>query len=208
MRNIIFVAGLHGDEQMPVEALKKNRIRFVLGNARAKKKGVRFIDRDLNASFGVRATGYEAQRAREVLGKIKNRDLVVDFHTTTAKTPPFVIVVDKKMLSFAATTGIKRVVVMRHNIKNGHALIDHRDGISVEVGNHGTQKSFDMTLRVVRNVLSGRRFPVEIYEVYDRLVMPGKYHNFQKHPDGFIPILAGERAYDFYGLKARRRRPV
>lgn len=202
--NIVFVAGLHGNEQMPVRALTKNNIPFIIGNLRAKKKNVRFIDNDLNASFGLRARGYEPQRAKQILKQIKTKDLVVDFHTTTAKITPFVIIVDKKMLKLAASTGLKKVVFMKHNIKNKHALINYRQGISVETGNHNSKKSFDTTLRVVKNVKNQKRYDVEVYEVYDKILKTGIYKNFKKHRDGFFPVLAGEKAYNFYGLKAKK----
>lgn len=202
--NIIFVAGIHGNEQMPVRALTKNNIPFIIGNLRAKKKNIRFIDNDLNASFGLKARGYEPQRAKEILKQIKTKDLVVDFHTTTAKTPPFVIIVDKKMLKFAASTGLKRVVLMKHNIKNKHALINYRQGISVETGNHNSKKSFDTTLRIVKNVNVKKQHNIELYEVYDKILKPGIYKNFKQHRDGFFPVLAGEKAYNFYGLKAKK----
>lgn len=202
-RNIQFIAGLHGNEQAPVRALEAVGIPFLLGNPLACKKNIRYTARDLNASFGVRGVGYEVKRASAILKRIPTCDLVVDFHTTTAVTPPFVIVVDERMIPLAATAGIPRVVLMRHNIKRGHALINYRDGISVEAGNHDTRASERCTMRVAKNVLAGRRASVKVYEVYGVIAKPGRYRNFHKHADGFIPVLAGEKAYDFYGLKAR-----
>lgn len=203
MRSIVFVAGIHGDERMPVRALKEKRIPFILGNPVAYRRNVRYTARDLNASFGVRSAGYEVKRAAVLLNSIRAGDLVVDFHTTSAVTPPFVIITDRKMLSFAATAGIPRVVVMKHNIKRGHALINYRDGVSVEAGRHGTKRSYATTVRTVRRVRAGTRNAVNVYEVYGIITKPGRYRNFRKHTDGFIPVLAGEKAYDFYGLKAR-----
>ncbi len=202
-RNIVFVAGLHGNEQMPVKALRENKVPFVLGNPKAYKKDVRFIERDLNASFGIRNAKYESQRASEILKEIDKKDVVVDFHSTTAITVPFVIIVDEKMIPLAETAGLRNVVLMRHNIKKGHALINYRKGISIETGNHSSQKSHKVTLKVVKNILAGKKHPIRIFEVYGKILKPGRYHNFKKHSDGFIPVLAGEEAYDFYGLKAR-----
>ncbi len=202
-RGIVFVAGLHGDERAPVNALEENGIPFILGNPLARKKNVRFTVRDLNASFGVRGSSYEVKRAAAILKKIKTGDLVVDFHTTSAGTVPFVIIVDEDMIPFAATAGLSRVVLMRHNIKKGHALINRRDGFSVEAGTHRSRASYRCALKVVKGVLARKRGPVKVYEVYGIITKPGRYHNFRKHADGFIPVLAGEKAYDFYGLKAR-----
>ena len=203
-RKIIFVAGLHGNEQMPVKALKENNIPFVLGNPRALKKSARFIDCDLNSSFGLRNKSYEVRRTKEILKEIKKNDLTVDFHTTTATTPPFVIITDKKMVSLAARTGLARVVLMKHNIKQSRALIDYRDGISIEMGGHKSRKNYKLTLQIVKNILSCKKYPVKLFEVYGKITEPGRYYKFKKYSGGFIPVLAGEKAYNFYGLKARK----
>ena len=41
-----------------------------------------------------------------------------------------------------------------------------------------------------------------IFRVIGIISEPGKYRNFKKTDQGFYPVLAGEKAYDFYGLKA------
>lgn len=200
--NIIFVAGMHGNERKPIEALREHNIPFVLGNPKAYEQNCRFIEYDLNAAFGVAPSNYETRRASEILNEIKEDDVVVDFHTTGADTPPFAIIVDENMLDLARKTGLKNVVIMEHNIKEGHALINHRRGISIEAGQHDTSASFETTLRVVKNVLKGEEHPVRLYKVFDKITKPGDYVNFQEHKDGFVPIFIGEPAYNFIGLKA------
>jgi len=203
-QNVVFVAGIHGNEQMPVKALSENNIQFILGNPKAYEQAIRFIEDDLNSIFGINNNTYESRRALEVLKEIESSDLVVDFHTTSATTEPFAIVVDEKMISFAEKTGLKYVVIMKHNIKEGHALINYRNGISVEVGNHNDKNTYQTTLQIIENIRAGKKHPAQAYEVYDKITEPGDYINFQKHTGGFIPILAGEASYDFYGLKARK----
>jgi len=203
-QNIIFVAGIHGNEQMPVKALSENNVQFILGSPKAYEQNARFIEQDLNGVFGINNNTYESKRASEILTEIDESDLVVDFHTTSATTEPFAIVVDEKMISFAKKTSLKYVVVMKHNIKEGHALINYRNGISVEVGNHNDKNSYQTTLQIVKNIRASKKHPTIVYEVYDKITQPGEYINFQKHKEGFIPILAGEVSYDFYGLKAKK----
>ena len=111
------------------------------------------------------------------------------------------------MLPLASSLGIKRVVYMKHNIKGGHALINHRSGVSVEVGQHTNPSSFEKTLAIVKKLHINGIKPekVRAYEVYGRIEEQGEYKNFVEH-DGFIPVLYGERAYPdqgFYGLAAR-----
>lgn len=206
-QNIIFIAGLHGNEKMPVRALTENNIPFVLGNPRAYKENIRFTKRDINASFGLSCKDYECLRAREILNEISEDALVVDFHTTASETRPFVIIVDEEIIPFAKQAGIERIVIMRHNIKKGRALINYRRGISVEAGRHQDQSSYETVLNVVRNIKNGSECPVILYEVYDEIKEPGTYRNFRIHKNGFIPILANEPAYErqgLFGLKARK----
>ena len=205
-RNVIFVAGLHGTEQMPVRALTDAGIGFILGNPKACEEKVRFTERDINASFGLDAESYESRRAEEILKEVDEADLVVDFHSTEAEVEPFVIVVDKDMIPFAKTTGVKRIVFMSHSIKEGHALINYRDGVSVEVGLHEGENSYAETLKIVASIERGAEHEAALYEVFGPITEPGDYINFQDHADGFIPILANESVYEkegLFGLKAR-----
>lgn len=207
IKKIIFVAGLHGNEKMPVRALTENNIPFVLGNPKACEKNIRFIERDINASFGLSGKEYECIRAEEILNEINEDEFVIDFHTTTNEAQPFVIIIDEKMVPLAKQTGVERVVFMRYNIKKGHALINYRKGISIEVGTHQDQRSYQTTMNIVKNVLNQEKHSVVLYEVYDEIRKSGNYENFQEHKDGFIPILAKEPEYEregLFGLKARK----
>lgn len=204
-RNIRVVAGMHGNERMPVQALCDAGIEFLLANPRAYKRNVRFTEQDLNASFGTRQVKYESRRASEILKQIGRDELVIDFHTSAEKIP-FVVLVDRKMIPLAEWTGVRRVVFMKHNIKKGRALINYRDGISIEAGAHADAVSMKNTVRILRAVSKRVRRAVVVYEVYGEIREPGKYTNFKLHADGFIPVLANEPEYQrrgLFGLKAR-----
>lgn len=203
-RDIYLVAGLHGNEKAPVRALTSASVDFILGNPEAHDKNVRFIESDLNASFGTDHSTREGELAREILNKIPVEGLVVDFHTTSAKGPPFVILTDKRMLPFAETTGLKHAVLMSHNIKEGHALINMRDGFSIEMSGYDSEESVETTVLVLNSLNAGTRAPLDVYEVYEKITEPGTYENFVEHAEGFFPVLVGEDAYNFIGLKARK----
>ena len=78
---MIFVTGIHGNEQVPVFCLLKKNVPQIIGNIKALTKGLRYIDKDLNASFGLTGKSYEIIRASEILRKIPKDEIVVDFHT-------------------------------------------------------------------------------------------------------------------------------
>jgi hypothetical protein len=196
---IQYIAGIHGNEVKPIQALQDKKIDFILANPKAYEKQVRFIEKDMNTSFGTDGKSYEEKQARKILKKIRPNSIVIDFHTTLAETETFCIVVDPKMIPFAQTLGIKNIVYMKHNIKSGHSLIDHRKGVSVEVGQHNDPECYQRTL----SVLKRNRGETKIFEVYDVISKPGNYKNFRDAGDEFIPILAGKNSYEHYGLKAR-----
>ena len=195
---IKFVTALHGDEVTPVLALSSINADQIVANKKALSLHKRFIDMDMNKAFGTNGSSLEEKRADEILNQLQleQPDYVLDFHTTSAITDP-------KMLNFAKTLGLNHIILMKHNIKAGHALINHYNGVSVEAGTHNSPEAFENVIRIVNSATKGEKHTAILYEVYGLIETPGKYINFVKHSDNFIPILAGERAYDFYGLKAR-----
>lgn len=203
MKKFTIVTGLHGNEPIPTIALASHKIDQIVANPKALAQGKRFIDMDMNKAFNTDGDTYEENRAREILDKIPHNIPVLDLHTMSAPSVPFAIVIDLEMVPIASTLGLEHVVYMKHNIKSGHALINARSGVSVEVGNHESLEAFDNTLEIVDNAKKGISKTVKVYEVFDKITEAGDYTNFKKHPDGFVPILAGEKAYDFYGLKGR-----
>ena len=203
-----FVAALHGNELTPYFALLEAGVPVVCGNPRAANLQRRFVERDLNASFGEPyGDSLEELQAERLLRKIPEAKPVIDLHTYSCESPPFVVVVDREQLALAERTGIKRIVLMTHNIKAGRALINHRVGVSPEVGMHGSEQAWNVTLQMLQ-YLGGKSAPerAEHYEVVGTIQESGSYQNFLPHPAGFIPILAGEKAYQHHGLMARRVR--
>ena len=204
MKNIQLITGIHGDERMPILALVSVGVDQLIANKQALAINKRFVEKDMNASFGTKGNSHEEKEARKLLRKIDKDKLVVDFHTNQSMSDPFVIIVDKKMLPLASSLGIPRVVYMKYNVKKGHSLINYRDGVSIEVGKHDTCGSFKTTLRVLEN-LKGRRKKrkVTLYKVFGKIRKPGRYVNFKKCKDGFVPLFAGKNSYNCFGLKAK-----
>jgi hypothetical protein len=204
MNKVQYVTGLHGDEIVPLTALADSNQLQIIGNPKAVVKRKRYIDSDLNSAFGKKVFDYETKRAKELLKVIDPQIPVVDLHTFTNPSPPFVIIVDLDMLPLAKKTGIKRVVYMKHNIKAGGALINHRPGISVEVGQNQNMSSYRQTKKLINALKSDKEYPIELYEVYGILEKLASYRNFELHSEGFYPVLAGKSSYKHYGLKAKK----
>lgn len=205
MKKVQFITAIHGDEYIPVLALANLGIKQLVANKNALILRKRFIEKDLNASFGTNGDSYEEKLARIILKKIDKNKLVLDLHTFSAKSEPFVIIVDLKMLTFARKLGFKHVVYMKHNIKKGHALINYVNGVSIELGKHNDVEVFSRVVDLVKCIANNpKQEKTFLYEVYGKIEKPGNYRNFKSYKNSFIPILAGEKSYDFYGLKGRK----
>lgn len=207
MKNITLVTCLHGNEPKPHEALRNAGELHIVANPRALSLGARYVDKDMNGSFGSAGSSYEELRALEVLGEIPESHLVLDFHTMSADSPPFAIVVDPELIPFARTLAVPYIVVMNFNIKTGNALINHRKGISIEVGKHQDSVVLDRTLSILEHARKGRAYDPEIFEVFDTIKEEGSYENFVEYRSeglSFFPVLAGEQTYSFPGLRAKR----
>lgn len=209
MNKYQLVTAVHGNEPMPTLALASLGEKQIVANPRALARGVRYIERDLNASFGMVGDSYEVKRARVVTKLLDPRKLVVDLHTFPCESEPFAIVVDLAMLPLAARLGLKHVVYMKYNIKAGHALINYHSGVSVEVGQHRNPFSFGTTLKLVKNLTV--KVPtvdkVRVYEVCGRIEEPGQYTNFVES-NGMVPILYGEETYNDYGCYGLAAREI
>lgn len=93
---IAIVAATHGNELIGVDVVRHlntyplqgaHTYECFIANPRALAQKKRFIDYDLNRSFGKnhRSFGYESLRARELKRQISGRfDLLVDLHTSTS----------------------------------------------------------------------------------------------------------------------------
>lgn len=204
-RKITFVTGIHGNEPIPTVALALMNERQIVANPKALSLGKRYIDCDLNSSFGKSGDNYEEKLAGSILRRIKKNKTVVDIHTFSAESEPFVVIVDLALKDFASGLGFRHIVYMKHNIKKGHALINYRKGVSIEIGNHKDPKVIERVSDLVKRLRSKKQKPknIRFYEVYGIINKAGTYVNFKKHKEGFIPVLAGEKAYPFYGLKAK-----
>tara|TARA_B100000131_G_scaffold256532_1_gene251306 strand:- start:98 stop:994 length:897 start_codon:yes stop_codon:yes gene_type:complete len=115
---LLFVAGTHGNEINPVVAIKKfqnlsliNNItcnsKFVFGNPKAIKKGVRYIDYDLNRAFNnkLEKTLYEINRAKYLVdnfGPNGNNPcrIAIDLHTTTANMGTSIVIYGRRETDF------------------------------------------------------------------------------------------------------------
>lgn len=96
MSKILFICTTHGDESFSISVLKKLEKTYdkheysydwIIGNPKALKKNVRFIDKDLNRSApgNLKSSYYEERRAAEIILLAEKYDLVIDIHGTNSQ---------------------------------------------------------------------------------------------------------------------------
>ena len=120
LKKILIVSGTHGNEINPVWAVnqfcKRDNIidnnieyKFITGNPVAFKKGIRYLDTDLNRSFDFKKifdkTNYEVERANFLVEKFgingsEPCDIAIDLHTTTANMGTSIVMYGRRNVDF------------------------------------------------------------------------------------------------------------
>lgn len=203
---VTFVACMHGNEKAGIEILERLReqliiqgtMRLVVANPKAVIMSKRFVEQDLNRCFPGKIDGkFEEQLARQLRRQLSNSDFLVDLHSTTAQTPPFIITRQYQRLvkDLIEAAGIKKVVIRP---RSGVALIDWvKVGIGIELGPHDAPQTLEDGFSAVINVLSTLNMikkkkdrineeAIECFKAEVVLPMPSRFearpegiHNFQ-----------------------------
>ena len=116
LKKILIVSGTHGNEINPVWAVNQfckqdnitdNNIeyKFIIGNPLAFKKGVRYLDNDLNRSFdftkNLDKNNYEFDRANYLvknfgINSSEPCEIAIDLHTTTANMGTSIVIYGRR----------------------------------------------------------------------------------------------------------------
>ena len=124
---LLFFGGVHGDEPSGSAAIESLAGQIASGglvllrgsvtmvahcNERARAKGVRYVERNLNRCFidGLAGDTYEHGVSRELMPLMRTADVFVDLHSTPGKSEPFALAEDEG-LPLADRLGFSKVVV-------------------------------------------------------------------------------------------------
>ena len=119
-KKFLIVSGTHGNELNPIMAVNKFKnsisasqykyFEFIVGNPLACKKGLRYLDIDLNRSFDLERSRlnpdfYEIKRAQEILNEYgpdssKECQIVLDLHTTTSSMGTSIVMYGRRKKDF------------------------------------------------------------------------------------------------------------
>ncbi len=179
---LICLGGLHGNEPAGVLALRRvlvtlqeTRPRFcgeivaIAGNISALRAGRRYVERDLNRGWSPRGmeraeaipeTSAEDREQAELIAVLRNElgedrsdTRVIDLHTTSADSQPFLTLADTlRNRSFARSIGLPLVLGIEEQIDGALLEVITASGpvaLGVEAGQHSDPVSVDHHERVV-----------------------------------------------------------
>lgn len=224
---ILIIGATHGNELLGVKLYERllqkrspllEHIDFIIGNPRAYVAGQRYIDCDMNRSYGKKGQAYEETRTREIAKYIRQSkpDLVLDMHTTTCKQPICLIVGDtdgdtkRRFLRASHVEAILQVQPMDSIVTLGDNIAAY------EVPNDQiTTQLLDNIIADLQRCVDGvedyarKRLFAMSNKIFKRDVTPEQaatFVNFELHPLGFVPIMTGENSYkkqtDYLGFKS------
>jgi len=179
---LICLAGLHGNEPAGVLALRRlletlrlrqpafrGQIVAIAGNLHALREGRRFLARDLNRGWSPRgmrrveaapgASAEDSEQAeliavlRRELGEDRTDTRVIDLHTTSAESSPFLTLADTlRNRAFAHRIGLPLVLGLEEQIDGALLEVITAAGpvtVGIEAGQHDDPASVDHHERAV-----------------------------------------------------------
>lgn len=232
MMRVLIVGAQHGNELLgerlheyllahPVAGLE---VEFCLANPRARKAGLRYIESDMNRSYGEGPSTYERRQAAKLARRLKAHafDIVLDAHTTTVDQPPCIIVpyIGGDNAAFLRACHITNIVVMKHQFVRQSLIGNIPRAVSLEISNSQlTARLFKRLARDLTNYVQGSYahaekdvFVVEELLKKAEVTDTSSLRNFVRCIDGFYPVLVGENSYkqqtDYLGFKAKSKHKI
>lgn len=228
---ILLLASQHGNEYSGEKLYRHiehhhpellEHVTFMIGNPKARKQRVRYIESDMNRSYNGHKDTYEQRRAQKILSHIQQEqyDLVLDMHTTSVEQPSCVIVssISKDNESFLHATSINKIVVIDKSISK-HALNGvMANAVSIELNQEIQRQTLEELCDDIARYSAGIPSDIQksVFEVKDLLLKTelnvrqvDTLRNFEYSDFGFYPILVGENSYKkqthYLGFKAYKR---
>lgn len=224
---ILILAATHGNELLGIKLYQRllqkrspllEHIDFMISNPKAFAAKKRYIDCDLNRSYGTNGSKYEQQRAAAITEYVRltKPDLILDMHTTSCKQPNCLIVgtidgaMRRRLLAASHIDRILQVTPMNDVAMLGNNVVGY------EIPNRSITSALlddiaEDLQRFVDNQLahSHKKLFVMQDKIYKRDVtdeQASTFINFEMHELGYVPIMTGENSYkkqtDYLGFKA------
>ncbi len=120
-QQILIIGGVHGNEKTGIELVQNlqsipiKNIDSIIANPKAVEKNVRFLETDLNRSFGAKIKiSHEEKIAKKLEKRIKKFDLILDFHNTNDSTNCAIVcnLPNKIQINTALYFGFDKMLIM------------------------------------------------------------------------------------------------
>lgn len=218
------VAGLHGDEVFGLKILgildrsDSDNITTKVGHAEAIAKKKRFIQSDLNRSFGRSVTTLESEVASKLSKNISvsNPDYIIDIHTSRSDVRAVAIVslLTETNIYLAHELNAEAIVIMPSHLTETSLIGCMPDrSISLEFG--ANQRSDKLAIKTAQAIqgLTGITVVKNILPIYAVVAkIPKNYKGLKGIKNlvldeelGGYPFLAGMNTYpDFGGFLAKK----
>lgn len=190
-----------------------------MANPRAYAKNVRYIESDLNRSYGLSLDTYEGRRAKTIEERIwlLKPELVLDFHTTTTEQPDILITADKNnevVQRFINSSAVKDILVVEplndittvapnfvaYEVSNSHLNDDLYKQICTDIERYLNGETVDQERTFYK--MTGKILPEEEKSI-------AGLENFVYNDElQAIPAFLGEEAYKQDGTYAGFRLKV
>lgn len=222
---ILVIGGMHGNERLGVDlvaSLQANPVDDVhtlIANPDAVRANTRYIESDLNRSFGDQPDDtLERRRAKEITTSLKNYDIVLDFHNTQTPNNDCCFVgveADQVVYDAATVLGFNNCIQATYDCINKYAS----NVISVEVSIGGQLDSatywYDVIKKMSVNAVGNTDKTLNVYRYAKRVTwQEQKAHGFNnwrpfetlRNEDatalgieyGAVPIFIGSRLTEYY----------
>lgn len=228
---ITIIGCLHGDElfgRTVFSYFRKHRtlypnVKLILAHEAAIRRGIRFIEQDLNRSFPGKPHGMLEERlATALLKEVRSSNFVLDIHTTTSDIRMTPIITKRSERTMRITKLCSsREVILIHPPLGEHALVNHVDGgVSLEFNRHyaRTKQALDDVVQIVDRLIADRhpKSPHKqlLYHVTRTIPrtahLPKNVANFKFIRSlNLYPFLLYEKAYpDFVAFGATKRERI
>lgn len=142
----------------------KHKIFLIVGNREAYIRNVRFIDQDLNRSYGYSKMefNHESQRVVAIKRALSQCDYSIDFHQTVEPTssPFFIVPHVERIVDWVKSIRIDLPIVLSKlksepTTSSSYLAINNKMGVTVELGDFGFgSDQINLGFNVIKNVLN------------------------------------------------------
>lgn len=172
-KNVVIMAGVHGDEVCGVRAfdelipridIENGKVTFIYANLEGGRQNERFVEYNLNRCFldeqpDEMAGSLEGKTAREILPFLRSADALLDLHSSETSDSLKYIICEEDCFDFISSFSLDKIILgindSHPGSANGCMYRQGKPGICVECGLHETRDSVEVAKETIMKFLVG-----------------------------------------------------